>query len=71
MQFFYALHFNDRRARAFNLGAHFYQQIGRVFHLRLARRVADNCFAFGQHGRHEQVFRACYGDAVKVNTAAT
>ena len=51
------------------LRAHLDEQIGQVHDFGLAGAVADNGFAFGQNGRHHEVFGAGYGDAVEVDVA--
>src|SRR5207253_4489952 len=50
--------------------AHFVEQIGKIGDFRLARTVLHHRFAFGQSGRHHQVFRAGDGDLVKNNVVA-
>jgi hypothetical protein len=67
VQFIHALHTNRCSSRAFNFGAHGDQQSGKVGDFRLAGAVLHQCFAFGQHCRHQQVFCASNGDVVEDN----
>ena len=61
---------NRGRARAFDLRAHFREQIGQVLDLGLLRGVFENGLAAGQSRRHHQIFGAGDGDAVKVDPRA-
>ena len=66
----HALHANRRSARAFDLRAHLHQQSREVGHFRLAGGVLDHGFAAGQHGRHEQIFRAGDRNAIELHVRA-
>ena len=65
-----ALHAHGGCARAFNLRAHGYQQLGQVGDFGLARAILHHGFAVGKHGGHQQVFGAGHGDLVKDNMRA-
>ena len=58
------------RARAFDLRAHFDQQFGEIGDFRLERAIFENGFAFGQHRRGENIFRAGHGDFREAESGA-
>src|ERR1700674_3670074 len=60
---------DGRSARAFDVRAHFVQQVGEVGDLGLAGAVQHHGFTVGESRRHQQVFGASYGDLVENNFA--
>ena len=70
MQLVHAVHAHGRGARAFDLRAHLDQQGGQVGDFGLAGAVFHQGFAFGERGRHQQVFGAGDGDLVENDVRA-
>ena len=58
------------RARAFDLGAHLVEQIRKVLHLGLARRVFKDGNPLGKRGRHHEIFGAGHGNRVEIEVCA-
>ena len=65
VQFAHALYANRGRAGAFDLGAHFVEQVGEVRDFGLARAILQNGLAIGESCGHQQVFGAGNGDLVE------
>ena len=57
-------------AVAFDLRAAGDEEVGQIHHFGLAGRVFQRGLAVGQHGGHEQVFRAAHGGHVKGDVGA-
>ena len=60
VQLFHAFDGHRGRADAADFRAHFHQAFGQIHHFRLHRAVFQHGGAFGQRGRHQQVFRAAH-----------
>src|SRR5262245_25985496 len=60
-----------RRTGAFDFRAHFGEQLGEVYYLRLAGGVRDSRHAVGQCGGHHHVLSAGDGDSFKLDVGAT
>src|SRR5262249_21964 len=65
-----ALYANSGRTSAFDLRAHLVEQVGTVGHFGLAGTVLHDRLAFGEGGRHQQVFGSRNGDLVEDNLRA-
>src|SRR5262245_16652215 len=59
-----------RRAGAFDFRAHFGEQLGEVYYLRLAGGVRDSRHAVGQDGGHHHVLRPGDGDGFRLDVGA-
>ncbi len=59
------LHADGGGARALDLRSHLHQQRGEIDDLGLAGAVLQHGLAFGEHGRHQDVFGAGDGDLVE------
>ena len=68
MQLLYAFNGHGRRANTADFRAHFHQAFGQIHHFRLHRAVFQHSGAFGQRGRHQQVFRAAHGNHIHHHT---
>lgn len=65
-----ALDADGAAAVAFDLRAAGDKEVGQIHHFGLAGRVFQRGLAVGQHGGHEQVFRAAHGGHVKGDVGA-
>src|SRR5205807_1286610 len=66
-----ALDVNGGSSRTLNVCAHLVEQVGEIGDFRLAGAILHDGFAFGEGGRHENVFRAGDGDLVENNFSAS
>ena len=64
VQFRHAFHRHGGRADALNFRAHFHQAVRQIHHFGFHSAVFQHGGAFGQRGRHQQVFRATHGHHV-------
>ena len=65
VEFAHTFHTNCRSAGAFNLSAHFVEQLGQIGDFRFARAILHDSFAIGERGCHQQVFGAGDGNFVE------
>jgi len=70
VKFFFSLHANRGSSRTFDFRAHLDQKVCQVCNLRLARRIFDMRFTFGQRRGHQHVFGSGDGNLVEENVPA-